>query len=80
MMARIVAISVRLFCNAKVKRMIPVLSCRTPMSEIYDLLKLSECFDFESEASPKDFEKPTGLTRACMPVMTADIANIMLTA
>ena len=43
-MAKIVAISVHLFWYAKVKRMTPVASCRTPKSEMYDIVKLRwEC-------------------------------------
>ena len=79
--------------------MIPVASCRTPMSEMYDSVKLPcECktavrLDVTVlsvtavptelvdgvRGSPNTLEKPTGSTMACVPVPTADIANITLT-
>lgn len=71
----------------------PVASCRTPMSETYDMiglpLGLENCemaVDLDLSASltivmgnPNKREKPTGSTIACIPVTMALLANATLT-
>ena len=88
-----VAISVHFFWQANVRRVIPVASCRTPMSETYDMiglpLGLSKCemaIVLDSSASlipvmgnPNEREKPIGSSMACTPVTMALLANTRLT-